>query len=103
MVSIIDGNRFLADQDPEIHDLVEREKNRQWKGLELIASEVCAYRVHDCWLGSSARVVRVMPNTPCLVGELAAAYAPNAACSAADAATAGSLRRGRRGCKVTNG
>jgi len=43
------------------------------------------------WLGSSARVVRVMPNTPCLVGELAAAYAPNAACSAVDAATVGSL------------
>ena len=54
------------------------------------------------WLGSSARVVRVMPNTPCLVGELAAAYAPNAACSAADAATVSSLRCGRRAYEVTN-
>ena len=39
----LDGNLTLAQADPEIADLVEREKNRQWKGLELIASEVCAY------------------------------------------------------------
>jgi len=29
----------LADSDPEVADLVEREKNRQWRGIELIASE----------------------------------------------------------------
>jgi glycine hydroxymethyltransferase len=40
MTDTIDMNRTLAEQDPEIFDLVEREKNRQWKGLELIASEV---------------------------------------------------------------
>lgn len=42
-------------------------------------------------LSAQSRVARVMPNTPCLVGELAAAYAPNAACSDADAALVGAL------------
>ena len=26
--------------DPELADMIEREKNRQWKSLEMIASEV---------------------------------------------------------------
>ena len=30
----------LVDADPEVADLVEKEKNRQWRGIELIASEV---------------------------------------------------------------
>jgi hypothetical protein len=34
------GNVALEEHDPEMFDLIEREKNRQWKGLELIASEV---------------------------------------------------------------
>jgi glycine/serine hydroxymethyltransferase len=34
------GNMTLADCDPTVYELVEREKNRQWRGLELIASEV---------------------------------------------------------------
>ena len=33
------GNTPLQEHDPEMYDLIEREKNRQWKGLELIASE----------------------------------------------------------------
>ena len=43
------------------------------------------------WLPVDCRVVRVMPNTPCMVGELAAGYAPNAACSDADTALVGSI------------
>lgn len=35
------GNKSLAETDPDVLDLIEREKNRQWRGLELIASEVC--------------------------------------------------------------
>ena len=34
------GNVSLADSDPDVADLIEKEKNRQWRGLELIASEV---------------------------------------------------------------
>lgn len=42
----------LEQHDPEIFDLIELEKNRQWKGLELIASENFTSRaVMDC-LGS---------------------------------------------------
>jgi len=33
------GNKSLAETDPDVLDLIEREKNRQWRGLELIASE----------------------------------------------------------------
>jgi hypothetical protein len=29
----------LKDADPELYDLIEKEKQRQWVGLELIASE----------------------------------------------------------------
>jgi glycine/serine hydroxymethyltransferase len=34
------GNVPLVEHDPELHDIIEKEKNRQWKSLELIASEV---------------------------------------------------------------
>jgi glycine/serine hydroxymethyltransferase len=48
----------LEECDPEVSDLVEKEKNRQWRGLELIASEVrCALvtaaLVTAAWCGSS--------------------------------------------------
>ena len=32
-------NQSLAEVDPEIADIIEHEKARQWKGLELIPSE----------------------------------------------------------------
>lgn len=52
MTDTIDMNRTLEEQDPEIADLVEREKNRQWKGLELIASENITSRAVMEALGS---------------------------------------------------
>ena len=30
----------LEEHDPELFDLIEKEKNRSWKSLEMIASEV---------------------------------------------------------------
>jgi glycine hydroxymethyltransferase len=33
------GNMALAECDTEVAELIEKEKNRQWRGLELIASE----------------------------------------------------------------
>jgi hypothetical protein len=43
----------LVEHDPEMADLIEKEKNRQWKGLELIASEVSEPRAR-----APARVAR---------------------------------------------
>mmetsp|Transcript_6476 Transcript_6476/g.19651 ORF Transcript_6476/g.19651 Transcript_6476/m.19651 type:complete len:502 (+) Transcript_6476:65-1570(+) len=37
--SVASGNVPLKDVDQEVFDLVEEEKSRQWRGLELIASE----------------------------------------------------------------
>lgn len=51
--STLPGNVPLAEHDPEIADLIEREMTRQWSGLELIASENFTSRaVMDC-LGSA--------------------------------------------------
>ena len=46
------GQTPLAEHDPELFDIIEKEKWRQWSGLELIASENLTSRaVMDC-LGS---------------------------------------------------
>eukprot|EP00744_Colponema_vietnamica_P000473 GILI01000862.1.p2 GENE.GILI01000862.1~~GILI01000862.1.p2 ORF type:complete len:451 (+),score=160.79 GILI01000862.1:110-1462(+) len=46
------GNIPLAEADPEVFELIEKEKHRQWAGIELIASENFTSRaVMDC-LGS---------------------------------------------------
>jgi glycine/serine hydroxymethyltransferase len=43
----------MQDHDPELFDMIEHEKHRQWSGLELIASENFTSRaVMDC-LGSA--------------------------------------------------
>ena len=34
------GREPLETEDPELFDMIEKEKNRQWKSLEMIASEV---------------------------------------------------------------
>jgi glycine hydroxymethyltransferase len=47
------GNKPLSEVDEELYDIIELEKNRQWSGLELIASENLTSRaVIDC-LGSA--------------------------------------------------
>merc|ERR1712159_392982 len=48
----IDQKATLEAQDPEVFDLVEREKNRQWSGLELVASENITSRAVMEALGS---------------------------------------------------
>ncbi|CAM9874584.1 unnamed protein product [Ectocarpus sp. 6 AP-2014] len=51
--STLPGNVSLADHDPAMFDLIEKEKTRQWSSLELIASENFTSRaVMDC-LGSA--------------------------------------------------
>ena len=50
---MLPGNASLENHDPEIFDLIEKEKFRQWSGLELIASENFTSRaVMEC-LGSA--------------------------------------------------
>ena len=39
------GQEALEDDDPEMYDLIKQEKDRQVRGLELIASEV-SFLVH---------------------------------------------------------
>lgn len=47
------GQVALEQHDPELFDIIELEKHRQWSGLELIASENFTSRaVFDC-LGSA--------------------------------------------------
>mmetsp|Transcript_8136 Transcript_8136/g.12474 ORF Transcript_8136/g.12474 Transcript_8136/m.12474 type:complete len:475 (-) Transcript_8136:216-1640(-) len=47
------GRVSLKDHDPELHDLIEQEKSRQWRSLELIASEnFTSKAVMEC-LGSA--------------------------------------------------
>jgi pyrroline-5-carboxylate reductase len=50
-----------------------------------IAAGVSLRQLHD-GLGSSCRLVRVMPNTPCLVGASASAYSPSLTATADDVA-----------------
>lgn len=47
------GQKTLEEHDPELYDMIEREKFRQWSGLELIASEnFTSKAVFEC-LGST--------------------------------------------------
>lgn len=51
--SSLPGSVPLAQHDPELFDIIEKEKHRQWSGLELIASEnFTSKAVMDC-LGSA--------------------------------------------------
>lgn len=45
------GSQRLADDDPEVMNIVHKEKTRQTTGLELIASEVlhlCSVDTYSC-------------------------------------------------------
>ena len=46
------GQRTLEEHDPDMFDLIEREKFRQWTGLELIASENLTSKAVMTCLGS---------------------------------------------------
>jgi glycine hydroxymethyltransferase len=47
------GHKSLEEHDPELFDLIEREKHRQWSGLELIASENFTSKAVMSCLGSA--------------------------------------------------
>ena len=49
----IPGQMSLEEHDPVIFDLIEREKHRQWTGLELIASENFTSKAVMTCLGSA--------------------------------------------------
>jgi glycine hydroxymethyltransferase len=46
------GQQTLEEHDPDLFDLIEREKHRQWSGLELIASENLTSKAVMSCLGS---------------------------------------------------
>eukprot|EP00605_Chrysophyceae_sp_TOSAG23-4_P000460 GSChrysophyteH1.ASY1.ANO1.518.1 assembled CDS len=48
----IPGQVSLEEHDPEMYDIIEREKHRQWSGLELIASENLTSKAVMTCLGS---------------------------------------------------
>ena len=49
----IPGQRTLEEHDPVLFDLIEKEKFRQWSGLELIASENFTSKAVMSCLGSA--------------------------------------------------
>lgn len=51
--SVKQMNAELKDYDPEIYDIIEREKNRQWRGIQLIPSENFAPRAVMQAVGSA--------------------------------------------------
>jgi pyrroline-5-carboxylate reductase len=70
-------------------DLREPLKN----GKKLVVSIAAGIRLDSLaeWLGPSPRLVRVMPNTPCLVGQGASAYSLGQNATEADGALVGKL------------
>lgn len=65
-------------------------KITQDKLLVSLAAGVPTSRIEAC-LGKGARVVRVMTNTPCLVGAAASGYAPGSYATQADMAKVGTI------------
>jgi pyrroline-5-carboxylate reductase len=61
----------------------------------LVISIAAGVRLHNlaAWLGKDVRLVRVMPNTPCLVGQGACAFSLGEKATAADAAMTEKLLR----------
>jgi glycine hydroxymethyltransferase len=49
----IPGQTPLEEHDPVIFDIIEKEKHRQWSGLELIASENFTSKAVMSCLGSA--------------------------------------------------
>eukprot|EP00928_Gymnodinium_smaydae_P047993 TRINITY_DN32042_c0_g1_i1.p1 TRINITY_DN32042_c0_g1~~TRINITY_DN32042_c0_g1_i1.p1 ORF type:complete len:420 (-),score=134.14 TRINITY_DN32042_c0_g1_i1:180-1439(-) len=67
---------------PQVVDSVMAQIGPIWKEEKVLVS-ICAGVTIDTYLaglGRDAKVVRVMPNTPCLIGEAATAYAGSATC-----------------------
>merc|ERR1740129_1034166 len=67
---------------PQVVDSVIAQIAPTWAEPKILVS-ICAGITVDTYLrglGSTAKVVRVMPNTPCLVGEAASAYAGSSSC-----------------------
>ena len=54
----------LQEQDPEIYDLIKQEKQRQVRGIELIASEVRSHFRERFAHMLSARALRMPPQPP---------------------------------------
>lgn len=77
---------FLAVKPQQVPDLLTGLKGR-WRSEQLIISIAAGVRLATLadLVGKGPRLVRVMPNTPCLVGKSASAYTLGETASPADA------------------
>ena len=77
---------FLAVKPQQVPDVLAGLKGR-WRAEQLVISIAAGVRLSTLadLVGAGPRLVRVMPNTPCLVGKSASAYALGATASPADA------------------
>jgi pyrroline-5-carboxylate reductase len=79
---------ILAVKPPQIKELCDQ-INEPFKGKLLISIAAgVTLKTITAGLNSSTRVIRVMPNTPCLVGASASAFALSSNCTDADAEVA---------------
>jgi pyrroline-5-carboxylate reductase len=71
---------------PQVMDGVLRELNSALDSDTVVVSIAAGITIAklEAALGSTTRIIRVMPNTPCLVNASASAFAANANCTAAD-------------------
>ncbi len=78
---------FLAIK-PQVMSELFQELTRDIHGGHLIVSIAAGVSIQQIQesLPGASRVVRVMPNTPCLVGEMAAGYCPSARATEVDVA-----------------
>ena len=100
-VGTLAGNREVAATcgvlvlavKPQVLPAVLAELRPVLHGRHLIISIAAGITLHALAeaLGTETRIVRVMPNTPCLVGASASAYAPSASASTAEVELVGQL------------
>ena len=84
---------FLAVKPQQMEDVLDEFARRDDCGQKLFVSIAAGLSLFFYWcrLGEEARIIRVMPNTPCLIGKGASAFAASQAATQEDIALVKSL------------